>query len=155
MGYSVPGIWGAEDRDMKTGVHGAQAYSRAPWRKSLWVPMSRSWSCLHTFFSCIFVFNYSFIFLWFFSFLPLNSLFFIFLKLVIVDFCHLQLDESEGHTEAQIRFLLSFFFFIIFYLFIFGCVGSSFLCEGTWGPLFIGVRGPLTTVASLVVEHRL
>ena len=25
---------------------------------------------------------------------------------------------------------------------------------GKWGPLFIAVRGPLTTVASVVVEHR-
>ena len=54
-----------------------------------------------------------------------------------------------------------FFFFNIFiYLFIFGCVGSSFLCEafsscGEQGPLFIVVRGPLTVVASLVAEHRL
>ena len=48
-----------------------------------------------------------------------------------------------------------------FYLFIYGCVGSSFLCEdflsscGKWGPLFIAVRGPLTIAASLVAEHRL
>ena len=26
---------------------------------------------------------------------------------------------------------------------------------GKWGPLFIAVRGPLTTAASLVAEHRL
>ena len=53
------------------------------------------------------------------------------------------------------------FFLIYFYLLIFGCVGSSFLCEGFLsscgkrGPLFIAVRGPLTIVASLIAEHRL
>ena len=56
---------------------------------------------------------------------------------------------------------LGFFFLILFiYLFIFGCVGSSFLCEGfsscgKRGPLFIVVRGPLTIAASPVAEHRL
>ena len=56
----------------------------------------------------------------------------------------------------------SFFFLILFiYLFIYGYVGSSFLCEGflssygKWGTLFIAVRGPLTIAASLVAEHRL
>ena len=52
------------------------------------------------------------------------------------------------------------FFKKFIYLFIYGCVGSSFLCEGLlqlWqvGPLFIAVRGPLTIAASLVAEHRL
>ena len=31
----------------------------------------------------------------------------------------------------------------------------AFSSCGKWGPLFIVVRGPLTIVASLVVEHRL
>ena len=31
----------------------------------------------------------------------------------------------------------------------------AFSSCGKWGPLFIAVRGPLTIVASLVVEHRL
>ena len=50
---------------------------------------------------------------------------------------------------------------LFIYLFIFGCVGSSFLCEGFLsscgkrGPLFIAVRGPLIIAASLVAEHRL
>ena len=54
-----------------------------------------------------------------------------------------------------------FFFFFLIYLYIYGCVGSSFLCEGfpssrgKWGPLFIAVRGPLTIAASPVAEHRL
>ena len=30
----------------------------------------------------------------------------------------------------------------------------AFSSCGKWGPLFIAVRGPLTTVASLVAEHR-
>ena len=50
--------------------------------------------------------------------------------------------------------------FIYFYLFIFGCVGSS-LCVrafsscGKQGLLFIAVHGLLIAVASLVAEHRL
>ena len=31
----------------------------------------------------------------------------------------------------------------------------AFSSCGKWGPLFIGVRGPLTVAASLVAEHRL
>ena len=31
----------------------------------------------------------------------------------------------------------------------------AFSCCGKWGPLFIAVRGPLTIMASLAVEHRL
>ena len=52
-------------------------------------------------------------------------------------------------------------FFLFFFKFIYGCVGSLFLCEGflsscgKWGPLFIAVRRPLTIAASLVAEHRL
>ena len=34
------------------------------------------------------------------------------------------------------------------------CARASSSCS-KWGPLFIAVRGPLTIVASLVVEHRL
>ena len=57
-----------------------------------------------------------------------------------------------------------FFFFFFrgkdFYLFIFGCVGSSFRARafsscGKQGPLFIAVRGPFTIAASVVAEHRL
>ena len=64
-----------------------------------------------------------------------------------------------------------FFFFLnsyFIYLFIFGCVGSSFrarafsscgkrgpLFIAVRGPLFIAVRGPFTIAASLVAEHRL
>ena len=55
---------------------------------------------------------------------------------------------------------LFFFFTIFIYLFIYGCVGSSFLCEGFLqlrqaGALFIAVCGPLIIAASLVAEHRL
>ena len=65
--------------------------------------------------------------------------------------------------EATASQGVAFFFKFIYYLFIiiiFGCVGSSFLCEGFCscgkrGPLFIAVRGPLTIAASLVAEHRL
>ena len=59
-------------------------------------------------------------------------------------------------------FIFYFLFLKIFIYFfiIFGCVGSSFLCEafsscGKRGPFFITVRRPLTIAASLVAEHRL
>ena len=51
-----------------------------------------------------------------------------------------------------------FYFLIYFYLFIFGCVGSSLLCTqafascGERGLLFIAVRGLLLAVTSLVAE---
>ena len=52
------------------------------------------------------------------------------------------------------------FNFFFFFNFIFGCVGSSFCARafsscGKRGPLFIAVHGPLTIMASLVVEHGL
>ena len=61
-------------------------------------------------------------------------------------------------------FFNSAFFFnitLLIYLFLFyGCVGSSFLCEGfpscgKRGPHLIAVRGPPTIAASLVAEHKL
>ena len=78
------------------------------------------------------------------------------------------LDEAS-FVGARFRLhgLQSFFFFnkfilfiYLFYLFIFGCVGSSLLRAGfsscsEWGPLFIAVRGLLIVVASLVAEHGL
>ena len=36
-----------------------------------------------------------------------------------------------------------------------GFCARAFSSCGKWEPLFIAVRGPLTIVASLVVEHRL
>ena len=61
---------------------------------------------------------------------------------------------------------ISVFFFFLKkknYLFIYlfmAVLGLPFCARafsscGKWGPLFIAVRGPLTIVASLVVEHRL
>ena len=55
---------------------------------------------------------------------------------------------------------MSLFFFLRFYLFIFGCAGSSLLCTGflsLWGsgaPLVV-LHGLLTAVAALVVSPRL
>ena len=52
-------------------------------------------------------------------------------------------------------------FIHLFYLFIFGCVGSSLLCAwafsscGERGLLFVAVLGLLIAVASLVAEHGL
>ena len=60
--------------------------------------------------------------------------------------------------KGELGFLHLFYFI---YLFIFGCVGSSLLCArafsscGERGLLFIGVRGLLIAVASLVAEHGL
>ena len=52
-----------------------------------------------------------------------------------------------------------FFFFNLFYLFIFGCIGSSLLWAlsscGEGGLLFTAVRGLLIAVASLVLVHGL
>ena len=59
----------------------------------------------------------------------------------------------DGKTKC-----LSFFFFKLIYLFLAAlgrfCARAFSSC-GKWGPLFIAVHGPLTVVASLVVEHRL
>ena len=57
-------------------------------------------------------------------------------------------------------FSISFFFFNLFYLFIFGCVRSSLLHAGflqlaaSRGLLFVAVRGLLIPVASLVAGAR-
>ena len=74
---------------------------------------------------------------------------------------HLAKLSWKSDTFSDLR-LFFFFFFNFFFLiyFIYGCVGSSFLCEGSLqlckrGPLFIAVRGPLAIAASLVAEHRL
>ena len=80
-----------------------------------------------------------------YSYWPLFLLFFSF-KVIIA---------RSGKINRQV-----FFRCFLKKLFIFGCVGSSFLCEGLLqlrqaGPLLIVVRGPLTIVASLVAEHRL
>ena len=62
--------------------------------------------------------------------------------------------ETSQVPKPSMPHFLWFLFFFFNYLFIFGCVGSSFLCEGflsscrKWGPLFIAVRGPLTIAAS-------
>ena len=59
-----------------------------------------------------------------------------------------------------VLFFLELFFLNKFYLFIFGCVGSSLLrglfssC-GERGLLFLEVHGLLIVVASLVAEHGL
>ena len=62
--------------------------------------------------------------------------------------------EELGDWEC-----IFFLNYLIIYLFM-AALGLRFCarassCCGKWGPLFIAVRGPLTIVASLVVEHRL
>ena len=57
-------------------------------------------------------------------------------------------------------FFLNYYLFIYFYfwlcwVFVFVFCARAFSSCGKRGPRFIAVRGPLTIVASLVVEHRL
>ena len=66
-------------------------------------------------------------------------------------------DKVSLKTKFQAFF---FKFFLFIYLYIFGCAGSSvraraFSSCGKWGPLFIAVRGPLTTAAPPAAGHRL
>ena len=63
--------------------------------------------------------------------------------------------RSKSRVEPRYFFLIN-----LFYLFIFGSVGSLLLCadfssRGEQGLLFVAVRRLLIAVASLVVEHRL
>lgn len=88
MGFRVPEPWSLKDRDVLTEGPRSSGIFKNSWRRSPLAQMSRSWSCLHTFFSHIFVLNYPFLFLWFSNFLPLNFLFFLLLNLVIIYFCH-------------------------------------------------------------------
>ena len=76
---------------------------------------------------------------------------------------------SPSYRDTAVRISICFYpiffkyhfnFIFKFYLFIFGCFWSSLLREGflqlqRGGLLFIAVRGLLTAVASLVVEHGL
>ena len=74
---------------------------------------------------------------------------------------------KKRSKQQYIVFHVGFFknntiFLKLINFFIFGCVGSSFLCEGFLfsgcgerGPLFIAARGPLTATASPVAEHKL
>ena len=69
---------------------------------------------------------------------------------------------DTGLRRPDIFYFLRIFFFN-FYLFIYlfmAVLGLRFCARalsscGKRGPLFIAVRGPLTTAASLVAEHRL
>ena len=71
---------------------------------------------------------------------------------------HVQKTQTPPRLSGK-SFIYLFIYLIT--LFIFGCVGSSFLCEGSLpscgkrGPLFIVVRRPLTITASPAAEHRL
>lgn len=95
MGFRVPETWSLKDRDVLTEGPRSSGIFKSSWRRSPLAQTSRSWSCLHTFFSHIFVLNYPFLFLWFSNFLPLNFLFFLLLNLVIIYLCYSQLDKSE------------------------------------------------------------
>ena len=76
--------------------------------------------------------------------------------------CHLKYLSQCHHSSTDYLFTFNKFiyFIILFYLLIFGCVGSSLLpwafssCSKR-GLLFVEVRGLLIAVASLVVEHGL
>ena len=66
--------------------------------------------------------------------------------------------QSNGSEVTATKLIVIESIFI--YLFIFDCVGSSFLCEGFLqlrraGATLHAVCGPLTVAASLVAEHKL
>ena len=68
--------------------------------------------------------------------------------------------SSKGNPKylrcKQLLIFVALFLFIYFFLAVLGlcfCARAFSSC-GKRGPLFIAVRGPLTIVASLVVEHR-
>ena len=71
--------------------------------------------------------------------------------------------ETQNLPGGQIYSKLVFFFFFLIYLFIYLFLAVLGLCCWAWafsscsgrGLLFVAVRGLLTVVASLVVEHRL
>ena len=71
-------------------------------------------------------------------------------------------DASSLSSETAEALFFFFNLFIIYYLLLLFlavlglrfCVRAFSSC-GKWGPFFIAMRGPLTIVASLVVEHRL
>ena len=70
-----------------------------------------------------------------------------------------KLRERQRETGRVERIFFKKYIYL-FYLFIFGCVGSSLLREGfsscdEHGLLLIAVRGLLIVVASLLVEHGL
>ena len=79
--------------------------------------------------------------------------------------CAPQLRLSYCHTEKGCmrgpELLESFFFFLIYFIYLFMAVLGPRFCVrafsscGKRGPLFIAARGPLTTAASLVADHRL
>ena len=60
------------------------------------------------------------------------------------------LQVAENHLELVLYFIYLFMAELGLHF----CARALPSC-GKWGPLFIAVRGPLTIVASLVVEHRL
>ena len=68
---------------------------------------------------------------------------------------------SSCPTFRRVSSILGLFFFFLIFIYLFlavlglrFCARASSSC-GKRGPLFIGVHGPLTIAASLVVEHRL
>ena len=91
----------------------------------------------------------------------------LYIKWRIIDSLHDQ-DLSiitVGHvwprrrSRRNVIFLIYLFIYLFIYSFL-AVLGLHFCARafsscGKWGPLFIAVRGPLTTAASLVAEHRL
>ena len=69
------------------------------------------------------------------------------------------MNVSESRATSPPSFFLILFIYLFIYLFL--AVSGLHFCArafsscGKQRPLFIAVRGPLTIVASLVVEHRL
>ena len=72
----------------------------------------------------------------------------------------LPMFSSRGFMVSSLMFPFFFFNYLIIYLFIFGCVGSSFLCEGFLQLRQVGATLHRGAWAShyrglLVAEHRL
>ena len=73
--------------------------------------------------------------------------------------CRVSAEKSAINLLGIPLYIIFWFFFFIFYLFI-AVLGLRFCARapascGERGPLLIVVRGPVTIVASLVVEHGL
>ena len=71
------------------------------------------------------------------------------------------IQSSKTHKTKQFGFCLFVCFLKYLFIYLFMAVLGLRFCArvfssgGERGPLFIAVRGPLTTAASLVVEHKL
>ena len=90
----------------------------------------------------------------------LNEIFFLNLFYLFMYYLLAALGLSCGTWDPFFFLINNYFIYLFIYLFIFGCVGSSFRARafsscGKRGPLFIAVRGPFTIATPPVAGHRL